>query len=91
MTWAVWAPLLAPLLAVPAARRLADILPPRTAALLLAATAALFGLLSAASLALVTTAGLLRLPVFAALGDESGLMGLTFARNSEDVGCAREL
>ncbi len=71
MTWAVWAPLLAPLLAVPAARRLADIAPPRTAALLLAATAALFGLLSAASLALLTTAGLLRLPVFAALGDVS--------------------
>ncbi|MEU1624308.1 M56 family metallopeptidase [Streptomyces sp. NPDC020096] len=71
MTWAVWAPLLAPLLAVPAARRLADILAPRTAALLLAATAALLALLSTGSLALLTAAGLLRLPVIAALGDLS--------------------
>ncbi len=68
MTWAVWAPLLAPLLAVPAARRLADILAPRTAALLLAVTAALLALLSTGALALLTAAGLLRLPVVAALG-----------------------
>ncbi|WP_269857857.1 M56 family metallopeptidase [Streptomyces sp. RPT161] len=71
MTWAVWAPLLAPLLAVPAARRLADVLAPRTAALLLAATAAMLALLSTGSLALLTAAGLLRLPVIAALGHMS--------------------
>lgn len=71
MTWAVWAPLLAPLLAVPAARRLADVLTPRAAALLLTATAVLFGLLAAGSLALLTTAGLLRVPALAALGHVS--------------------
>ncbi|MBV9023400.1 MAG: M56 family metallopeptidase [Streptomycetaceae bacterium] len=67
MTWAVWAPLLAPLLAVPSARRLADLLPPRAAALLLAATATLLAVLSAGALAMLTTAGLLRLPLIAGL------------------------
>ncbi|MCQ4044546.1 M56 family metallopeptidase [Streptantibioticus rubrisoli] len=74
MTWAVWAPLLAPLLAVPAARRLAEILAPRTAALLLAATAALLALLSTGSLALLTAAGLLRLPVIAEIGHLSATL-----------------
>nr|WP_237694921.1 M56 family metallopeptidase [Streptomyces sp. SID5468] len=55
-------------MAVPAARRLADFLPPRAAAALLTATAVLLALLSAGSLALLTAAGLLRLPVVAALG-----------------------
>ncbi|MCQ4081029.1 M56 family metallopeptidase [Streptomyces sp. RB6PN25] len=71
MTWAVWAPLLAPLLAVPSARRLADILPPRAAALLLASTATLLALLSAGALAMLTAAGLLRLPLIAGLAHMS--------------------
>lgn len=74
MTWAVWAPLLAPLLAVPAARRLSDILPPRAAALLLTLTAAVLAALGAGALALLTAAGLLRLPVLAALGHVSAVV-----------------
>ncbi|WP_055591071.1 M48 family metalloprotease [Streptacidiphilus griseoplanus] len=68
MIVAVWAPLLLPLLAVPAARLLAGWLPPRTAAWMLAGTAVLLAGAATASLGLLATAGLLRLPAVAALG-----------------------
>ncbi|MEV4443748.1 M48 family metalloprotease, partial [Streptomyces sp. NPDC049577] len=71
MIWAVWAPLLAPFLAVPAARRLAAVLPPRPAALLLAGCAAALGACGAVALALLTVAALLHLPPVAALGHVS--------------------
>ncbi|MEU1782594.1 M48 family metalloprotease [Streptomyces abikoensis] len=68
MTWAVWAPLIIPFLAVPAARRLAAALPPRPAALLLVAAAVTLACLSGAALALLAGAAVLRLPVVASLG-----------------------
>ncbi|MEV5505380.1 M56 family metallopeptidase [Streptomyces orinoci] len=68
MIWAVWAPLLAPLAAVPVARRLAGLLPPRAAALLLAGCAAALAAFSGVSLVLLTVAGLLKLPFVAELG-----------------------
>ncbi|SEG29581.1 Peptidase family M48 [Actinacidiphila yanglinensis] len=68
MSIAVWLPLLLPLLAAPAARRLADALPPRTAALLLAVSAVLLAACSTAALGLLAGAGALRLPPVAALG-----------------------
>ncbi|MER8185955.1 M48 family metalloprotease [Kitasatospora sp. NPDC094015] len=68
MTWAVWAPLLLPWITVPAARRLAALLPPRPAALLLAGCAALAGVPAAAATALLAAAALLHLPAVAALG-----------------------
>lgn len=68
MTYGVWIPLLAPLLVVPAARRLAATLPARGAAWLLSGLTVLLGLSSAAALALVAGAGALRLPAVAALG-----------------------
>jgi Zn-dependent protease with chaperone function len=68
MIIAVWIPLLLPLLAVPAARRLADVLPPRAAAWLLAASATLLAGCSTAALMLLAGAGALRLPPVAALG-----------------------
>lgn len=68
MIFAVWVPLLVPFLAVPAARRLAEALPPRPAAWLLAATSMGLALCSAAALGLLAAAGALRLPFVAALG-----------------------
>ncbi|MFJ6216856.1 M56 family metallopeptidase [Streptomyces sp. NPDC092296] len=68
MRFAIWLPLLLPLLAAPAARRLADRLPPRAAAWTLTGTAALLGCTSTAAPALLALAGLLRLPPVAALG-----------------------
>ncbi|MGW2401169.1 M56 family metallopeptidase [Kitasatospora sp. NPDC001664] len=68
MTWAVWAPLLAPWLITPLARRLAALLAPRTAALLLTVTGALAAALSTAALGLLALSALLHLPLLAALG-----------------------
>ncbi|MEU9121966.1 M56 family metallopeptidase [Streptomyces sp. NPDC048506] len=68
MIVAVWIPLLVPLLAVPAARRLAESLPPRAAAWLLTGCAALLAGCTTAALGLLLTAGALRLPPVAALG-----------------------
>lgn len=68
MIFAVWIPLLVPFLAVPAARRLAEALPPRPAAWLLAAASTGLALCSAAALGLLALAGALRLPFVAALG-----------------------
>ncbi|MCD0483155.1 M48 family metalloprotease [Streptacidiphilus sp. ASG 303] len=68
MIVAVWIPLLLPLLAVPAARRLSGWLPPRAAAWTLAATGVLLAAAAGASLGLLAAAGLLRLPPVAALG-----------------------
>jgi Zn-dependent protease with chaperone function len=67
----VWAPFLIPFLAVPAARRLADALPPRLAAWVLGATGVVLAGASAASLGLLALAGLLRIPAIAALGHMS--------------------
>lgn len=68
MNPATWAPLLLPLLAVPAARRLADALPPRAAAWLLAGSAVALAACSTAALMLLAGAGALRLAPVAALG-----------------------
>ncbi|MFJ8041661.1 M56 family metallopeptidase [Kitasatospora sp. NPDC096147] len=68
MTWAIWAPLLAPWLVSPLAERLAALLAPRAAALLLTATGALAAALSTAALGLLATTALLHLPFLAALG-----------------------
>ncbi|WP_405582959.1 M56 family metallopeptidase [Streptomyces sp. NBC_01190] len=68
MNLSVWVPLLLPLLAAPSARRLADALPPRAAAWLLAGSAAALAVCSTAALALLAGAGALRLPPVAALG-----------------------
>jgi Zn-dependent protease with chaperone function len=68
VNYAVWVPLVLPLLAVPAARRLADSLPPRAAAWLLAGSATVLAACSTAVLALLAGAGALRLPPVAALG-----------------------
>ncbi|MFI1199626.1 M56 family metallopeptidase [Streptomyces sp. NPDC020883] len=68
MIFAVWIPLLVPLLAVPTARRLAESLPPRAAAWLLAGCAAVLAACTAAALGLLTVAGALRLPPVAAFG-----------------------
>jgi Zn-dependent protease with chaperone function len=68
MNIGVWLPLLLPLLAVPAARRLAEVLPPRAAAWLLAGSAALLAACSTAALMLLAGAGALRLPPVAAFG-----------------------
>ncbi|MFF7634440.1 M48 family metalloprotease [Kitasatospora sp. NPDC008050] len=72
MILAVWLPFLlpfaVPFLAAPAARRLADALPPRAASWVLSATGAVLAVASAASLGLLALAGLLRLPPIAALG-----------------------
>ncbi|MCX4746201.1 M56 family metallopeptidase [Kitasatospora sp. NBC_01287] len=64
----VLAPLLIPFLAAPAARRLADALPPRPAAWVLGTTGVLLAGASAASLGLLAAGGLLRIPAVAALG-----------------------
>lgn len=71
MTWAVWAPLLAPWITAPAARRLAALLPPRQAALLLALSAAAAGSLAGAALALLAAGALLHVPFVAAFGHVS--------------------
>ncbi|MFJ9618572.1 M56 family metallopeptidase [Streptomyces noursei] len=68
MIFAVWLPLVMPLLAVPTARRLAGSLPPRAAAWLLAGCAAALAACTAAALGLLTVAGALRLPPVAAFG-----------------------
>ncbi|SEN05063.1 Peptidase family M48 [Actinacidiphila rubida] len=68
MNVAVWIPLLLPLIAGPAARRLADALPPRAAAFLLAGSAVVLAGCSTAALALLAGAGALQLPPIAALG-----------------------
>lgn len=67
MNFAVWAPLLVPLLAVPTARHLADALPPRLAAWLLAGSAVALAACSTVALALLAGAGALRLPFVAVL------------------------
>lgn len=74
MRWAVWVPLVLPWLGVAVGRRLAGTLPPRTAALLLAAVSVLLAALSVGSLALLTLAGTMRLPVVAAMGHMSALI-----------------
>ncbi|AIA06042.1 M56 family metallopeptidase [Streptomyces noursei] len=68
MIIAVWLPLVMPLLAVPTARRLAESLPPRAAAWLLACCAATLAACTAAALGLLAVAGALRLPPVAAFG-----------------------
>lgn len=68
MNYAVWVPLLLPLLAVPAALRLAEALPPRVAAWLLAGSAVVLAACSTAALVLLAGAGALMLPPVAALG-----------------------
>ncbi|WP_371790133.1 M56 family metallopeptidase [Streptomyces sp. NBC_01471] len=68
MIYAVWVPLLVPLLVAPAARWLAELLAPRQAVRLLTAAALTLGGCSAAALGLLVVAGLLRLPPVAALG-----------------------
>ncbi|MCZ0974416.1 hypothetical protein O1L55_30445 [Streptomyces albulus] len=57
MIIAVWLPLVMPLLAVPTARRLAESLPPRAAAWLLACCAATLAACTAAALGLLAAAG----------------------------------
>jgi Zn-dependent protease with chaperone function len=69
MNYAVWVPLVLPLLAAPAARRLAEALSPRAAARLITASAVALAACSTAALALLAGAGALRLPPVAALGD----------------------
>ncbi|MFF3979682.1 M56 family metallopeptidase [Streptomyces sp. NPDC001828] len=69
MIFSVWIPLLVPFLAAPAARRLAEALPPRPAAWLLAIAATGLAACSTAALGLIALAGALRLPFFASLED----------------------
>ncbi|GAA1360809.1 M56 family metallopeptidase [Streptomyces beijiangensis] len=69
MIYAVWLPFLLPLIAVPAARRIAEALAPRPAAWLLTATTVALALCSTAALALLVVAGALLLPPVAAIGD----------------------
>jgi beta-lactamase regulating signal transducer with metallopeptidase domain len=64
-------PLCAPLLAAPAARVLADRLPPRTATWLLASSAVALAAASCGALGLITFAAAMRLPVVGALGGMS--------------------
>ncbi|MEV7773218.1 M56 family metallopeptidase [Kitasatospora sp. NPDC086791] len=68
MMLAVWAPLLLPFLAAPLARRLAEALPPRAAAWMLAGSATVLAGGTLCSLGLLAAAGLLQLPPVAALG-----------------------
>ncbi|MFD9688053.1 M48 family metalloprotease [Kitasatospora sp. NPDC059146] len=84
---AVWAPLLLPFLTVPLARRLAESLPPRAAAWLLAGTATVLAGGTLCSLGLLATAGLLQLPPVAALGHLS-LPWLTAAAPSAPLAAA---
>ncbi|MEU6662490.1 M56 family metallopeptidase [Streptomyces sp. NPDC046821] len=81
MIYAVWIPLLMPLLAVPAARRAAEWLPPRAAAWTLAGFSVVLAGSSTAALGLLASAGALRLPPVAAfahlspplLGDDASV------------------
>ncbi|WP_460624957.1 M48 family metalloprotease, partial [Kitasatospora kifunensis] len=72
MIFAIWLPFLlpflVPFLAAPAARRLAEALPPRAAAWVLSTAGAVLATASATSLGLLALVGLLRLPPVAALG-----------------------
>ncbi|MFJ1934697.1 M56 family metallopeptidase [Kitasatospora sp. NPDC088160] len=84
---AVWAPLLLPFLAAPLARRLADALPPRAAAWMLAGTSAVLAGGTLCSLGLLAAAGLLQLPPVAAIGHLS-LPWLTAAAPDAPVAAA---
>ncbi|MEU4116894.1 M56 family metallopeptidase [Kitasatospora sp. NPDC028055] len=84
---AVWAPLLLPFLTAPLARRLAEALPPRAAAWLLAGTATVLAGGTLCSLGLLAAAGLLQLPPVAALGHLS-LPWLTAAAPSAPLAAA---
>ncbi|WP_316527058.1 M56 family metallopeptidase [Kitasatospora brasiliensis] len=68
MMLSVWVPLLLPFLAAPLARRLAEALPPRAAAWMLAGSAAVLAGGTLCSLGLLAAAGLLQLPPVATLG-----------------------
>ncbi|MFC8519188.1 M56 family metallopeptidase [Streptomyces sp. NPDC057257] len=68
MIYAVWLPLLVPLLAAPLARRGAESLPPRAAAWALTCLALALAMSSTAALTLLALDGALRLPFVAALG-----------------------
>ncbi|MEH0573409.1 MULTISPECIES: M56 family metallopeptidase [Streptomyces] len=68
MIYAVWIPLVVPLLAVPAARRVAECPSPRAAAWILTALTLALALSSTAALGLLALAGALRVPFVAALG-----------------------
>ncbi|WP_225845507.1 M56 family metallopeptidase [Streptomyces sp. HPF1205] len=68
MNYVVWMPLVLPLLAAPAARRLAEALPPKAAAWLVAGSAVVLAVCSTAALALLAGAGALMLPPVAAMG-----------------------
>ncbi|MBV6699679.1 M56 family metallopeptidase, partial [Kitasatospora aureofaciens] len=87
MMIAVWAPLLLPFLAAPLARRLADALPPRAAAWMLAGSAAVLAGGTLCSLGLLAAAGLLQLPPVAAFGHLS-LPWLTTAAPSAPLAAA---
>ncbi|MGW1890450.1 M56 family metallopeptidase [Streptomyces sp. NPDC002004] len=65
--YAVWVPLLMPLLTAPAVRRLSAVLPPRAAAWALAGCAVVLAGCGTAALGLLALAGALRLPPVAAL------------------------
>ncbi|MEV7681379.1 M56 family metallopeptidase [Streptomyces sp. NPDC088341] len=65
----VWVPLLMPFLAVPAARRAAEALPPRHAAWLLTAVALVLAVSSSAALVLLVVPGASYLPPVAVLGE----------------------
>lgn len=69
MIYAVWVPLLMPFLAVPAARRLADALPPARAVRLLAATGVGLALCSVLALVLLVVPGATRFSAVSALGE----------------------
>lgn len=68
MRFAVYLPLILPFAAALAAQPVADRLPPRVAAWLFTLSAAVLAIGSTAALALIAVAGLLRLPLAAALG-----------------------
>ncbi|HEY5832928.1 M48 family metalloprotease, partial [Streptomyces sp.] len=69
MNYAVWVPLVLPLVGAPAARRLAEGLAPRAAAWLIAASAVVLAGCGVAALGLLAGSGALMLPPVAALGD----------------------
>jgi beta-lactamase regulating signal transducer with metallopeptidase domain len=68
LIYAVWIPLLMPLFAVPAGRRLSETVPPRAAAWAIGSCALVLGLCSGAALGLMVVAGLLRIAPVATLG-----------------------
>ncbi|GAB3980240.1 M56 family metallopeptidase [Actinoallomurus acanthiterrae] len=84
----VWMPLLAPLLAVPLVRLLADRLPPRSASWLLAATGVLLSGCTTLALLLLTGAGLLRVPFVAAAEHVSPLLLRRLSPVPVPVACA---